>query len=52
VQDCQSLSLKQVIKFVWPFQVYVSRNVWGSLPHGSPYIFGQLSTSTMINLLH
>jgi len=52
VQHCQSLSFKQVVKFVLPFQAYVSRNVWSSLPHGSPYIFGQLSTCTTINLFH
>ena len=52
VQHCQSLSFKQVVKFVLPFQAYVSRNVWSSLPHGSPYIFGQVSTCTTINLFH
>jgi hypothetical protein len=50
VQHCQSLTFKQVVKFLLPFQAYVSRNVWSSLPLGSPYIFSQLSTCTTINL--
>jgi len=52
VQHCQSLSFKQVVKLVLPFQEYVSRNVWSSLPRGIPCFFGQLSTRTKINLFH
>jgi hypothetical protein len=52
VQHCQSLSFKQVVKFVLPFQAYVSRNVLSSSPQGSPYILGQLSACTTINLFH
>jgi hypothetical protein len=52
VQHCQSQSFKQVVKFVLPFQAYVSRNVWISLLLDIPYIFSQLSTCTTINLFH
>jgi hypothetical protein len=52
VQHCQSLTFKPVVKFELPFQAYFSRNVWSSLPHGSPYIFGQVSTCATINLYH